>query len=182
MSHEKLVKVKAPHGKVHYAYLNDNPADSLYDPYCNHRSWIGDYWGKKWTETNEPVTCGNCLSAIKNNGPALPLAAALSNLGEEMRQTKTAQLKKFLELSRECPHRTVVISDIFTEGEKDEYLFACEKHKSSFEWLCSPINCSCLGKTIQNTWYSKTMERPNEKEIKDYEDSRRAKKDKASRS
>ena len=64
---DDLVKVQSPTGKVHYAYLDfmDKEDVKIYDPLCNHRCWIGDYWGKKWAlvDNSKEVTCKNCLSA-----------------------------------------------------------------------------------------------------------------------
>lgn len=61
-----LSKVKSPTGKVHYAQLtHKDKGVEFYDPHCNHRNWLGDYWGKKWVPVSDDVevTCKNCLSA-----------------------------------------------------------------------------------------------------------------------
>ena len=56
----------SPEGKVHYAEVaHKTRGVELFNPLCNHRSWIGDYWGKKWVPVSDDteVTCKNCLSA-----------------------------------------------------------------------------------------------------------------------
>jgi len=184
MPREKLYKVEAPGGKVHYASLSSDPDRlvPLYDPYCNHRTWLGDYWGKTWTETSKPVTCGNCLRAI--GSVDLPLTEKLINLGNEIHQFKITQHKKFHELAKECPHRLIVMSDMFCEDDEDddveEHIFSCEhtKCKDSYEWWCHPMNCPHMA-LIHGFG---ELFKPNEKEIKDYEDSRRVKEDQTPRS
>ena len=177
MLRSELLRVKSPTGKVHYAYLDgvDKNKVKIYQPYCNHRTWLGDYWGKRWRQTDEPVTCGNCLSAI--GSVDLPLTEKLINLGNEIRQSKIAQYKKFLGLAKECPLRKIVISDYFSGYDEDklEHVFSCEhpECKRSFEWWCHPMNCPHMALVHGFGGISK----PNEKEIKDYEDSRRTKKD-----
>jgi len=180
MSDPNLCRVKSPTGKVHYAYLIDKDKGvPIYDPYCNSRAWLGDYWGKRWVPTDEPVTCGNCLSAI--GSVDLPPAEKLINLGNEIRQSKIAQHKKFLGFAKECPLRKIEISDMFSgydeedEDDEGEYVFSCEhsKCKDSWEWWCHPMNCPHMALVHGLGEISK----PDEKEIKDYEDSRRTKKD-----
>ena len=66
MSRSYLRKVKSPTGKIHYAEVaHKEKGVEIFDPYCNHRNWIGDYWGKKWVSVTDDteVTCKNCLSA-----------------------------------------------------------------------------------------------------------------------
>lgn len=56
-------KATSPTGKVHYVttglWKNGNV-----EPLCNHKQWLGDYWGKKWKKVDKdtPVTCKNCLA------------------------------------------------------------------------------------------------------------------------
>lgn len=59
-------------GKVHWA-LKDG---KTFDPYCNHMTWRGDYWGKSWEEVDPDteVTCGNCLRTWEaESGPKFKL-------------------------------------------------------------------------------------------------------------
>lgn len=56
----------SPTGKVHYAEVAHKAKGvEFFNPLCNHRNWIGDYWGKKWTPMPDDtkITCKNCLSA-----------------------------------------------------------------------------------------------------------------------
>ena len=63
---KQLFKIKSPSGKIHFAYLtHKDKGVEIYDPLCNHRTFAGDYWGKKWAPTSwyDEVNCKNCLSA-----------------------------------------------------------------------------------------------------------------------
>lgn len=51
-------------GKVHYVSTGYWQGSKV-EPFCNCRSWVGDYWGKKWDLTDKPVTCKNCLSRMR---------------------------------------------------------------------------------------------------------------------
>jgi hypothetical protein len=51
-------------GKVHYVTTGCWQEGKV-EPFCNCRSWLGDYWGKKWKLTDKPVTCKNCLSRMR---------------------------------------------------------------------------------------------------------------------
>ena len=92
-----LRKVQSsPEGKVHYAEVAHKAKGvELFNPHCNHRSWIGDYWGKKWTPMPDDtkVTCKNCLSAagelnhsvrviLKSPGMAASLPRNFKTAGE----------------------------------------------------------------------------------------------------
>jgi len=174
-----LVKVKSPTGKVHYAFLDfvDKKKVKIYQPYCNHRCWIGDYWGKRWVKTDEPVTCGNCLKSIGCEN--LSLSENLVNLGSEIRQSETALLEKFLKLSKECEFRKVTCYCRSVVGLK-RYSFRCTNpglEDPAFGWSCGPSNCPHIGHLSGSEWAYDIAEKPNEQEIKDYEDSSRVKKD-----
>jgi len=180
MPYKDLVKVKSSTGKVHYAYLDfvDKEKVKIYQPYCNHRNWIGDYWGKRWVPTDEPVTCGNCLKSIGHED--LSLVEKLINVGEEMRQSKTALLKKFLKLSKGCPFRKVLIHRIDSVADKRYYAFKCVNpgiEDRQFGWSCAPSNCPHIGHLSGSEWAYEIEEKPNEKEIEDYEDPSRIKED-----
>lgn len=91
MPRTKLIHAEAPNGKVHYA-TEGVYAEDYVDPYCNHRTWIGDYWGKRWKKTDKPVTCKNCLSAYaKEHGKRWPpkqfTVACKLEKGEIIKQT-----------------------------------------------------------------------------------------------
>jgi len=59
-------KAKSHTGKVHY--VSNIWGDGQIDPLCNHRTWIGDYWGKQWELTDEDVTCLNCIKVATRMG------------------------------------------------------------------------------------------------------------------
>jgi len=59
----KLKKAITNTGTVHYV-TTGCWQDGKVEPFCNCRSWVGDYWGKKWDLTDKPVTCKNCLSSM----------------------------------------------------------------------------------------------------------------------
>lgn len=82
----KMIKVKSPSGKVHWA--DELFKEGKVDPYCNHRQWVGDYWGKPWKKTDEPVTCGNCLSKhAREFGARTPMNIEVGDL-VEVKETK----------------------------------------------------------------------------------------------
>lgn len=60
----KYKKAITDTGKVHYV-TTGYWQDGKVDPFCNFRSWIGDYWGQGWKLTDKPVTCKNCLSKMR---------------------------------------------------------------------------------------------------------------------
>lgn len=98
----------------------------------------------------------------------------LNDLGENIRQTGANHHKKFNELAKGCPHRSIVISDMFSDDDEGEHMFSCNhpERKDSFEWWCYLISCPHTGAT-----HPTKMAKPSKKEIKDYEDSRRTKED-----
>lgn len=170
-----LVNLLSPTGKVHYGYLDfvDKKKVKIYQPYCNHRTWIGDYWGKRWVQTAKPVTCGNCLSAIRANTNCA-FDEKLNNLGEEMRRAKGTLYDRFVKLSKECPSRKIVTSDMFSANEEEEYVFSCAhtQHDNSYEWWCHPTSCPLIGPERLTE-----INKPTKKEIEHYENFSRVKKD-----
>lgn len=62
-----LVHVESNTGTVHLAWPGSWKDESLVDPYCNARTWLGDYWGKRWPVTDKPVTCKNCIAAYEKS-------------------------------------------------------------------------------------------------------------------
>ena len=91
---EKEYKVMSPTGKVHYAWLtHEDKGVRIFDPLCNHRNWIGDYWGKKWGEVDQstPVTCKNCLSAAGELKPSVKVTVADDRRGH----TEEEVIRKF---------------------------------------------------------------------------------------
>ena len=73
----KLIHAESSTGTVHLAYEGHFIGDK-YDPYCNQRSWIGDYWGKKWKKTDKPVTCKRCLASAVKAGICTPREAEIA--------------------------------------------------------------------------------------------------------
>lgn len=59
----KLKRAITNTGKVHYVNTGCWQEGKV-EPFCNCKSWLGDYWGKKWKLTDKPVTCKNCLSKM----------------------------------------------------------------------------------------------------------------------
>ena len=78
-SRPPLEKAISPSGKVHYVasftsglWKNGNVGPHRVLPLlCDHRKWIGDYWGQTWSIVDKTmaVTCGSCIRAFDKNQP-----------------------------------------------------------------------------------------------------------------
>jgi len=172
----KLVKVVTSTGKVHLAYIG-GWKNSNVDPLCNYMSWRGDYYGQPWEvlkDQSVEVTCKSCLRVYNSRS----IAGKLTNLGNEMRTTKTERLKRFLELSKGCEFRK--ITSHCRSHNYSLYIFKCNNpdfEKSISNPKCGSNVCPHVGCSLSLEWEYEIAEKPNKKEIEDYENSCRTKKD-----
>lgn len=179
----KLVNVITSTGKVHLAYIGGWKNGNV-DPFCNYMSWRGDYFGQPWEvlkDQSAEVTCKNCLRLYNSH----TIAGKLANFGNEMRTTKTQRLKKFLELSKGCKFRKVTRHNnnsfnLYRSHNYSSYIFKCNNpdfEKSISSSACGPDVCPHVGCSLSLEWEYKIKEKPSKKEVEDYENSRRVKKD-----
>jgi hypothetical protein len=147
---------------------------------CNKKFNLGvDGWFYGWQKTDRPPTCKHCRRERRQPTQDIGLEMQLTSLGQMMREMKTANLRRFLKLSKTCEFRAAHMYNWPCHKPK-QYAFCCNNPKledPNFGWGCNPNNCPYIGRLSGSEWQYDIEEKPTKEEIEIYENTCRTKED-----